>query len=198
VAASGTAADTPREARTVMTEPIPAAPTGLVYADVPNRAVAYIIDVIILAIIGIVVFAIIAAIGLSATSVTNSIVSYSYVGGIVFALAGLVISGGYFIYTWTSMRATVGMRVLGMQVGNADDGKTLTMDQAIRRWLALGAPFSIAQAFNPFPLIGLIIGLASFAWFIYLLYTTATSPTKQGFHDKFANTMVVKAARSVG
>jgi uncharacterized RDD family membrane protein YckC len=192
-----------------MTDPLAPAPsapgpaptsgsTGLVYADVPNRAVAYIIDVIILAIIGIVVFAIIAAIGLSATSVTNSITSYSYVGGIVFALAGLVISGGYFIYTWTSMRATVGMRVLGMQVGNADDGKTLTMDQAIRRWLALGAPFSIAQAFNPFPLIGLIIGLASFAWFIYLLYTTATSPTKQGFHDKFANTMVVKAARSVG
>jgi hypothetical protein len=32
---------------------------------------------------------------------------------------------------------------------------------------------------------------------IYLLYTTAQSPTKQGFHDKFVGSMVVKAARSV-
>jgi uncharacterized RDD family membrane protein YckC len=33
---------------------------------------------------------------------------------------------------------------------------------------------------------------------IFLLYTTANSPTKQGWHDVFANTMVVKAAKSVG
>ena len=53
----------------------------------------------------------------------------------------LVVSGAYFIYTWTAMRGTVGMKALGMQIGNAGDGKTLTMDQAIRRWIALGAPF---------------------------------------------------------
>jgi uncharacterized RDD family membrane protein YckC len=35
-------------------------------------------------------------------------------------------------------------------------------------------------------------------WFIVLLVTTAQSPTKQGIHDKYARTMVVKAARSVG
>ena len=40
-----------------------------------------------------------------------------------------------------------------------------------------------------------MLGLLAFLWFLYLLYTTAKSPTKQGFHDVFANTMVVKAAR---
>ena len=85
-----------------------------------------------------------------------------------------------------------------MQIGNAGDGKTITMDQGIRRWIALGAPFTLAQVFNPIPGIGILISLAALAWVIFLLYTTAKSPTKQGFHDVFASTQVVKAARSAG
>jgi uncharacterized RDD family membrane protein YckC len=90
------------------------------------------------------------------------------------------------------------MKALGMQVGNQTDGATITMDQAIRRWLALGGVFSLAQTLNGFPLIGLLIALASLIWVIALLVTTAQSPTKQGLHDQFAGTMVVKAARSIG
>jgi uncharacterized RDD family membrane protein YckC len=89
------------------------------------------------------------------------------------------------------------MRVLGMQVGNAYDGKTLTMDQAIRRAVALWGPSTVAQFFNGVSGIGAILGLLAFLWVLYLLYTTATSPTKQGFHDKFANSVVVKAGRVV-
>ena len=37
--------------------------------------------------------------------------------------------------------------------------------------------------------------LLSFIWFIALLVTTAQSPTKQGLHDRYAKTMVVKAVR---
>ena len=55
----------------------------------------------------------------------------------------------------------------------------------------------VAQFFNGLPAIGAILGLLAFLWAIYLLYSTATSPTKQGFHDKFANTVVVKAGRVV-
>mgnify|MGYP000067664676 CR=1 FL=1 len=95
------------------------------------------------------------------------------------------------------MRATVGMKALGMQIGNAGDGKTLTTDQAIRRWLALSAPSILAQAFQPIAVIDLVLSIAAFAWVIYLVYSTAQSPTKQGWHDVFANTMVVKAAKSV-
>ncbi len=45
---------------------------------------------------------------------------------------------------------------------------------------------------------GSIFSLAALGWVIYLLYTMAQSPTKQGFQDIFANTMVVKAARVAG
>ena len=180
--------------------PVQAGPAGFVYADVPNRAIAYIIDAIILAIVNVVAFAILSGIGLSVLTIDLNAaggISYNYFAGLILTIVGLVISGGYFLYTWTAMRGTVGMKALGMQVGNAGDGKTLTMDQALRRWIALGAPFSIAQAFNPLPGIGILLGLAAFAYFIFLLWTTYSSPTKQGFHDKFANTMVVKAARAV-
>lgn len=180
-----------------------AGPAGLVYADVPNRAIAYIIDVIILAIINFVIAAVLDAVGLKTWSVnpnaTNlgNLLNYNPIVGIVQAAIYTAISAAYFIYTWRSMRASPGQRVLGMQVGNAADGATLTMDQAIKRWIALGAPFGIAQALNPFPGLGLLIGLAALAWFIALLYTTATSTTKQGLHDKYAGTIVAKAARTV-
>jgi uncharacterized RDD family membrane protein YckC len=174
--------------------PVQAGPEGFVYADVPNRAIAYIIDAIILGIVNLVAFAILAGVGLNILSG----LTYNYFAGLVLAVVSLAISGAYFIYTWTAMRGTVGMKALGMQIGNARDGKTLSMDQAIRRWIALGAPFGIAQAFNPLPGIGALLGLAAFAWFIFLLWTTYKSPTKQGFHDMFVNSMVVKAMRVAG
>lgn len=181
--------------------PVQAGPSGFAYADVPNRAIAYIIDAILLAIVNLIAFAILASIGLNPITINlnnPALVEYNFVAGLIAALVGLAISGAYFLYTWTAMRGTVGMKVLGMQVGNAGDGKTLTMEQAVRRWIALGAPFSLAQAFNPAPAIGAVLGLVAFLWFIFLLWTTYSSPTKQGFHDKFANTMVVKAIRTAG
>jgi uncharacterized RDD family membrane protein YckC len=120
------------------------------------------------------------------------------VSTIIGALLGLALSAGYYIYTWTAMRGTIGQKALGMQVGNAADGATLTMEQAIKRWLALGGVFALAQFLNPLPGLGILIGLASLVWVIALLYTTASSPTKQGLHDRYASSVVVKAARAVG
>ena len=88
------------------------------------------------------------------------------------------------------------MRVLGLQIGTAGTGATITTDQAVRRWLALGAIFSILQTLNQLPFLGFLIGLAAFGWVIFLLLTTWRSPTKQGWHDVFANTAIVKATRS--
>jgi uncharacterized RDD family membrane protein YckC len=182
--------------------PAPVAGTaGYVYADVPNRAIAYIIDAILLAIVSFIIGAILTGIGLSAVTVDfNNLenpVQTNFVGGIIQAIVFTLINGIYFVYTWTAMRGSPGQKILGMQVGNAADGATLTTEQAIKRWIALGAPFGIAQALNPLPGLGLIIGLAALAWFIALLVTTAQSPTKQGLHDRYANTVVVKAARTV-
>jgi uncharacterized RDD family membrane protein YckC len=172
---------------------------GLVYADVPNRAIAYIVDGIILFVINLVVGIVLGGIMGPTVSIdfNSGQVTTNWGSAVVSAIVSTIITGIYFIYTWTSMRGSPGQRMLGMQVGNAADGATITMEQAIRRWIFLGAPFGLASAFAGAGGLGLIIGLAGFAYFIYLLVTTAQSPTKQGFHDKQANTVVVKAARSV-
>jgi uncharacterized RDD family membrane protein YckC len=186
-----------------------AGPAGLFYADVPNRIIALIIDVIIVGIAGLIVSLVLYAIvgspiSTKAVADPNSIfgvrvdTTTNYVATLLGAAVGLAISAGYYIYTWTAMRGTLGQKLLGMQVGNAADGATLTMEQAVRRWLALGGIFSLGQFLNPIPAIGLLIGLAALIWAIALLVTTAQSPTKQGLHDQFASTIVVKAARAVG
>jgi uncharacterized RDD family membrane protein YckC len=100
----------------------------------------------------------------------------------------------YFIASWSGgRRATLGQRLLKIQVGNAFDGRPLSFDQAVRRWLGLGEFLS---------LFGLTAGLAALAsgiqliWWIVLLITTATSPTKQGLHDRIANSAVVRPANA--
>lgn len=189
------------------TAPTPG-PAGLFYADVPNRVIAIIIDYIILGIVGFIISLVLYGILGNPTKVVtvtdpNSFLGVqfetqtNYFSALVFAAVNIVINGGYFIYTWTAMRGTLGMKVLGMQVGNQTDGASITMDQAIRRWLALGGIFALVQALANLPLLGLLVWLASIIWVIALLVTTAQSPTKQGLHDQFAGTMVVKAARSV-
>ena len=40
--------------------------------------------------------------------------------------------------------------------------------------------------------IGTLLGLLTFAYAIYLLYTAANSSSRQGFHDVQASTVVVK------
>lgn len=183
-------------------EPAPGT-AGFVYADVPNRIFALIIDVIVLAIVGIVVGAILGAIVGPVYKLdldfenANVGVETNYIALLLNLVATMAVSAVYWIYCWTRLRGSLGQKALGMQVGNYPDGKTLTQDQAIRRWIALGGVFPIGQALNGFPAIGMLISLAIFGYTIYLLYSTAKSPTKQGFHDTFANSVVVKASRVV-
>jgi uncharacterized RDD family membrane protein YckC len=169
--------------------PVAAGPAGFVYADVPNRIIALIIDSIILGIINLIIFGVI-----------NGILGLNIIGFLVTVVVGLAISAGYFTYMWTAQRGTIGMKALGMQIGNAGDGVTLKQDQAIRRWLIIFGPQVLSQAAQVSlgVTIGLVIGLAVLAWYIFLLKTTADSPTKQGYQDVFANSMVVKAARTAG
>jgi uncharacterized RDD family membrane protein YckC len=191
--------------------PVPGA-AGFVYADVPNRVIALIIDAIIVGIITFIVNGVLYGIigqpvkilfdpnSLNDLNNLNNLsigTSVNYVSLVIGAIVGLAIGAAYYIYTWTAMRATIGQRMLGMQVGNYPDGRSLTQEQAIRRWLFLFAPLSLGQVIYVLPTLGALLGLLSFLYAIYLLYTTAQSPTKQGFHDKQANTVVVKAARTV-
>ncbi len=121
-------------------------------------------------------------------------VSYPVVSNVPFlaALFGIVVDAAYFVGLWrTGGQATLGMRLLKLQVGNAFDGQTLDLNQAVRRWVALGGWLS---AFGYSASTSGIAGTALLVWSIVLLISTVSSPTKQGLHDRFANSAVVAPA----
>ncbi len=129
--------------------PTAAPMTSLVYADVPNRVIAYIIDVLVIFVFNIAVGIVLGIIGLAVMTGTGAGATTNWFGSIIYTVAALAVSGIYFVYSWTNQRATIGMKALSLQIGNAPEGATITTEQAIRRWLALGAVFTIAQILNP-------------------------------------------------
>ncbi len=178
----------------MMTQGTIPGPGGVALADSPNRFIAALIDFIILGIVGFII-----------NSISTGILGDSYLGilglgqykspslisSLVTVVIMLVISGGYFIYMWSRMGgATVGMRVLKLSVRDGTSGGAITQQQAINRWLLIGAPFALDYFYGWG--IGLIIAIAVIVWYVYLFVTIAQSPTRQGFHDKYANTVVAK------
>jgi uncharacterized RDD family membrane protein YckC len=160
---------------------------GLTFADTTSRVVAYIIDSVIL-FFGVTIIAAILAL-VAATTVTDTSLART-VGGPIGSTVSVVLGLAYFVGSWTGgRRATIGQRALGIQVGNAFDGQSLSLEQAIRRWLGLGAWIGLLAVV---PSLVSLSGLIQFLWVLILLITTATSPTKQGLHDRFANTALVR------
>jgi uncharacterized RDD family membrane protein YckC len=173
------------------TPEIPGVP-GLSFADTVSRVVAYIVDIVILGIIG---FTIAAALGLGETTVrssgSNTFTSF-YVSTTnpAVSLIYVLLGAAYFILSWSGgRRATIGQRLFNLQVGNAFDGRSLSMNQAVRRWVALGSFLGLLAFIRP---ISGLASLAQLVWLVILLISTATSPTKQGLHDRFAKSAVVK------
>ena len=109
-------------------------------------------------------------------------------------------SGLLFVIGWTSRRrATPGMRLLRLQVGDAVDARALTLRQAVIRWATLGYPFLAFYA-SVRSLIGIneavrsligIVALAELGLVVAVLTTTIADPTKQGLHDRLARSAVV-------
>ena len=179
----------------------PAGPApGLAYAGLGVRIVALIIDYILLLIVFLFVSIALGAIFLG--TLINGGTAGALVAGVLLAIANLVISAIYFIWTWTNpdLRASLGQRALGLNTLNATDGATLTRPQAVRRWLYLFGLVAFASAMQSalsatsLGTLGSLIGLLAFAYEIFLLWTTYQSPTKQGYHDVQAGTVVVKRA----
>jgi uncharacterized RDD family membrane protein YckC len=172
-----------------------AGPAGFYYADVPNRIIAYIIDFIVL-FIGLVIVALIVNAVIPSTTDFGTVANPAF--GVVYGILAALATGAYFIYTWVAMRGTIGMKVLGMQIGDEKDGKSLLYNAAILRYVVLYGPFLLSDIVGRFALgLAVVLQLLGLIWFIALLITTAQSPTKQGLHDRQAHSVVVKSARSV-
>lgn len=170
---------------------VPDAP-GLVFADLSSRFVAFILDV---AIVGIAGAALVIALGFGERVETETS-TYMWVSGwtanIAFALLGAL----YFVFFWTGgRRATIGQRAFDIQVGNAFDGRPLTLDQAMRRWLGYGSFLGLLAVM---PSLRGFDSLAQAVWMLVLLASTARSPMKQGLHDRFAHSALVRPANRGG
>jgi len=158
--------------------------SALAPASVATRVIAYILDAIVLAIIGIFV------VGALYSDV-------SVVGSVVRAIIYAVLGYAYFGYSWTAWRASPGQRMFGLVTVNAADGGTLSWNQATMRWLYLFGPSVFNSLFTISGVGGLsgLVSLIVLVYYIYLLWTTSQDPRHQGFHDKQSNTIVaVKSA----
>lgn len=173
-----------------------AGPAGTALGSVGERIIALIVDQVILGIVGFILFSIFSGIFKETTTqnvfgIPVQVTTISPIGNIVTVLVLIVISAGYYIYQWTRMNGqTIGLRLFKLSVRDVATGGVISQNQAIYRWGALAWP-NIAY-FLPF--FGFLISLAGLAWYIFLLVTTAQDPIRQGWHDKFAKTVVAKLA----
>jgi uncharacterized RDD family membrane protein YckC len=112
------------------------------------------------------------------------------------SLLGLAVQGVFFVWFWSGgRRATPGQRVFGIQVANAFDGQPLTIGQAFGRWGAMGSWITVPFVL-PFMAAAIVSGIAATVWIVLLLLSTIVSPTKQGLHDRFARSALVRPARA--
>ena len=165
---------------------------GIVYADLTTRIVAYIIDVVLLVIVGFVVNLVLLTTFIAAIVTTGS--ALFLLLSVVVLVIDVLLAGIYFIYTWTNLKASPGQRILGMMTVQEADGSALTFNQALARFVIMFAPGYVASlASNVVPgILGLILSFVGLAWTLYLIYTTANDPKRQGFHDHYAKSVVIK------
>jgi hypothetical protein len=113
-------------------------------------------------------------------------------------VAILIAPAAYFIIGWCS-GGTAGMRLLHLRIGRATDGATITARTAMIRCVAtfgwsLGlTSASMLLAPDGTPLRSLIGWLVA-AWVLSLLWTTRFSPSRQGWHDRVAGTVLTSHA----
>ena len=135
------------------------------------RFVAFFIDGIIIAVPFFILFGILTAASggfINADGTANAAASS---GSSLLSLVGTVAEIVYLVYFW-SRGATLGMRLLGLRVIDANTGGTLTLGKAALRYVGFTVSALVCY-------IGLI-------W-------AAFDSRKQGWHDKIASTLVVHA-----
>ena len=97
------------------------------------RVVAYIIDLVILGVVGGVIDAILRANPSDPSSGSNGLASF----------INLVIDIAYFAGLWTYMGATLGQRVFKLRVVDANTGQPIGFGKALLRWLGLFVSFLV-------------------------------------------------------
>jgi uncharacterized RDD family membrane protein YckC len=109
-------------------------------------------------------------------------------------LISVAISYLYFVGFWTSRwRATPGMIGLKLRLVDAASGGTLSILQATKRWFILGWPLGLLILV---PALQSATSLLQFGLALFLFFTTVTNDQKQGLHDKWSNSLMIRSVTS--
>jgi uncharacterized RDD family membrane protein YckC len=113
---------------------------------------------------------------------------------ILVTLIGLGIQFLYFVGFWTSRwRATPGMIGLKLRVVDAATGGTMSIVDASKRWIALGFPLTLLGLV---PVLQNVAGVIQFALLLFIFFTIVMNDRRQGLHDRFANSLVIRHVSS--
>ena len=142
-------------------QPAPGYAPAANYGGFWIRVVAYIIDAIILGVVGGIIAVIFGVNPSKAGSGSSNAAS----------AINLVIGIAYFSYMWSQQGATLGQRIFGLRVVDANTSQRITIGKALLRWVGLFVSFLVC-------FIGVI-------W-------VAFDGRKQGWADKIAGTLVLR------
>ena len=113
---------------------------------------------------------------------------------VLVTLITLAIEFMYFVGFWTSGgKATPGMRGLKMQVVDIATGGTLSLMPATIRFVALGFPIAVLGLV---PALQSLAGIGLFAIWLFMFFTAVMNDRRQGLHDKWANSLVIRSTSS--
>ena len=171
-----------------------------VQADLPPRIVAFLLDLVVIGLIGAVAAGTVgeALGGVLRHSITaaNEVDPVAFLVVLVLHLAG---SAAYAIVGWSRLERTVGLALLGLRVVDELEAGIVTTGEAARRWVIVGIPATLVTVVAYLPVLigwvalvggGLILGL--------LVVSILRDPLGRGYHDRISGTTVVKASRRAG
>ncbi len=193
----------------------PPAP-GVVYAEIPVRALAFFIDLMVVQVA-------VHLVGPPVRGFVATVLGDQFplgtgpdIGVLLLAVVPEVIviwalSLAIAVYSWTVFRATPGQMVLGLFTLTAPHGGTLSVRSALVRWAFLFAPMvflstlgtvlfgvsEVAAAWGLDPrLAQLVVASVAPVWYAVLAVSAANERRGRGLHDRAAGTVVVRRAGS--
>jgi uncharacterized RDD family membrane protein YckC len=158
--------------------------TGPILASFGRRVSALIIDAFVIGVVALVVVGFANPNSTWSSDLTNS--------GQPSLLIALV-SGVYCIGGWLIWTGTPAQRLLGSHVYRSTGPQALALEAAAVRWaLLFGVAAIIGTLAIAIPAVEGILGFGQLAWLVVLIATTVQSPPRQGIHDKYAGSLVVR------
>jgi uncharacterized RDD family membrane protein YckC len=165
----------------------PAPVAGYVLAGVGARLVGIFLDWLLIGVLTLVIWLLIALV--AGGSFVEDPVATGALVSVVFTGLGFL----YFVGYWTSgRRATPGMRALDLAVVTPVDGHRISVTSAVIRWFLLTVP--IANLGLLLPRASEAMSSLTLLWWVALLVTVAINPARQGLHDRWSSTLVIRRA----